>query len=111
MDRGGAETWIVNVMRQIDRELFQFDFLVEGTMPGALDDEIRALGGRIFPVGSHRRPLAFVRNVRRAMKENGPYDVMHSHVHYFSGVMLTLAKSQRIPVRIAHSHNDLRRVS
>ena len=28
MDRGGAETFIMNVYRKIDRNKFQFDFVV-----------------------------------------------------------------------------------
>jgi len=36
----------------------------------------------------------------------GPYDVVHSHVHHFSGFVLKLAHSAGVPVRIAHCHND-----
>jgi len=42
----------------------------------------------------------------RIIREYGPYDVIHSHVHHFSGYVLKIAKSVSIPVRIAHSHND-----
>src|SRR5690606_13967201 len=35
----------------------------------------------------------------------GPYDVIHSHVLYFSGYVLKIAKKHDIPVRIAHSHS------
>src|SRR5262249_44335060 len=36
------------------------------------------------------------------------YDVVHSHVHHYSAVVLACAAALRIPVRIAHSHNDTR---
>jgi glycosyltransferase involved in cell wall biosynthesis len=37
--------------------------------------------------------------------EFGPYDVIHSAVHHFSGYVLRLASQCNIPGRIAHSHN------
>ena len=34
LDRGGAETFVMNVYRQIDRTKVQFDFLVHGNKVG-----------------------------------------------------------------------------
>ncbi len=48
MDRGGAETLIMNLYRQIDRSRIQFDFAVHSMDEGHYDQEIRQLGGRIF---------------------------------------------------------------
>jgi glycosyltransferase involved in cell wall biosynthesis len=107
MDRGGAETWIVNVLRHIDRERFQFDFLLESDRPGAYDAEIRALGGRLHHAGSPRNLVRFATAFRRIVREHGPYDVIHSHVHHSSGIMLALAAWQGIPARIAHSHSNI----
>jgi glycosyltransferase involved in cell wall biosynthesis len=42
------------------------------------------------------------------VKENGPYDILHSHLHHFSGFVCLLGKRSGIPMRIAHSHNDTR---
>ena len=48
MDAGGMETFVMNVYRTIDREKVQFDFLYHYDKPCFFDDEIRALGGRIY---------------------------------------------------------------
>lgn len=45
MDRGGAETMIMNYYRNIDRSKIQFDFLVHTEKKGDYDDEIIYLGG------------------------------------------------------------------
>jgi len=45
----------------------------------------------------------FSRRFQHILRE-GKYDVVHSHVHFFSGNVLRCAKAQNIPVRIAHSH-------
>ncbi len=111
MNRGGVETWLMHVLRHIDRERFQMDFLVHTTEPAAYDDEIRALGARVIPCCAPQRPLAYGRAFRRALRDHGPYDVVHSHVHHFSGYVLALARSAGIAGRIAHSHNDTRMVN
>ena len=50
MDRGGAETMVMNLYRAMDRSSIQFDFLVHEQRDGDYDAEIRELGGRFFRV-------------------------------------------------------------
>lgn len=106
MNRGGIETWLMHVLRHIDRDRFQIDFLVHTTQPCAYDDEIRTLGSKIIPCLDPSRPWSYAHNFKQILREHGPYDIVHSHVHHFSGYVLRLAKQANVPVRIAHSHND-----
>lgn len=107
MVRGGIETWLMHILRHIDRDRFHMDFLVHRTDPCAYDDEIRSLGSRIIPCTLDRwRPWAYAANFSRILREYGPYDVVHSHVHHFSGYVLRIAKQAGVPLCIAHSHND-----
>jgi glycosyltransferase involved in cell wall biosynthesis len=108
LDRGGAETWLVQVLRHIDREKYQMDFLVHTTDPGAYDEEVKALGARIVPCLHPSKPALYARNFFSILKEYGPYDVVHSHVHHYSGYVLMLAALAGIRARVAHSHNDTR---
>lgn len=110
MNRGGVETWLMHVLRHIDRERFRMDFLVHTTQPCAYDDEILALGSRIIPCPHPRRPLSYARRLKRILRERGPYDVIHSHVHHYSGWVLRAARQAGVPVRIAHSHSDTYRL-
>ena len=48
MNRGGAETMVMNYYRNIDRSKVQYDFMVHRQERGAYDDEIEALGGKIY---------------------------------------------------------------
>lgn len=104
MGRGGIETMLMNYYRRMDREKIQFDFLVHRDFRADFDDEIEALGGRIYRVpamnpasGSYRKALAdFFRT--------HPYRVVHCHLNYMSGVVLAAAKQADVPVRIAHAH-------
>ena len=106
MNRGGVETWLMNVLRNIDRTQFHMDFLVHTQKPGAFDDEIRTLGSDVIPCLDPSRPWAYARQFRVALQRRAPYDVVHSHVHHYSGFVLRLAHWQGVPVRIAHSHSD-----
>jgi glycosyltransferase involved in cell wall biosynthesis len=106
LNRAGAETWLMNVLRHIDRERFRLDFLVHTTEAGAYDPDVRALGGRIFPCLGTRQPLAYARALRTILKSEGPFDVVHSHVHAYSGLVLRAAHQVGVPQRIAHSHCD-----
>jgi len=106
MNRGGIETWLMHVLRHIDRDRFQMDFLVHTAEPCAYDDEVYAIGSKIIHCLNLSQPWIYAANFRRILHECGPYDIVHSHVHHFSGYVLYLAKQAGIPVRIAHSHND-----
>ena len=106
MNRGGAETLIMSIFRNIDRDHFQFDFAVETNQPCHYDDEIICMDGQIIP---HPHPKKGLRDYGRALKKTlqnyGPYDVIHSHVYQLSGYVLSIANKSSVPIRIAHSHN------
>jgi|JFJP01.1.fsa_nt_gi Glycosyltransferase len=106
MNRGGIETWLMHVLRHIDRDRFQMDFLVHTEKPCPYDDEVRDLGSKIIPCLEPAKPWLYARNFKQILREKGPYDIVHSHVHHFSGYVLWLAEQAGIPVRIAHSHSD-----
>ncbi len=105
MDRGGTETWLMNVLHHIDRARISMDFLVHTTQPRAFDDEIRSLGSKIIPCLHPYRPRLYAQNLTRILKKDGPYDVIHSHVHQFSGFVMRLAERAGVPLRISHSHS------
>ncbi len=106
LDRGGVETWLLHVLRHMDRQAFHMDFLVHQAGPGAYDDEVRTLGSRIYPCSQPHRPRQYARKFKAILREHGPFDIVHSHVHHYSGYVLRLAHEAGVPMQIAHSHND-----
>jgi glycosyltransferase involved in cell wall biosynthesis len=96
----------MHVLRNIDRRAFRMDFVVHTTQPGAYDAEVLALGSSVIPCLHPRRPWDYARSFKRILRERGPYDVVHSHVHDYSGYVLRLARRSGVPVRVAHSHLD-----
>ena len=107
LQRGGIETWLLHVLRTLDRQQIQADFLVHTDTPGAYDAAFKALGCRIWTCPIDRtRPWRYARQFKQILRQGGPYDIVHSHVHHFSGFTLWLTQQVQVPVRIAHSHND-----
>ena len=106
MNRGGVETWLMRLLRIMDRESWQMDFLVGDPVHASFDDEIKQRGSKILYCPLVRNPLLYSFRLFQTLKTNGPYDVIHSHVHHFSGALLLVAWFLGIPVRIAHSHCD-----
>jgi glycosyltransferase involved in cell wall biosynthesis len=106
MNRAGAETWLMHVLRNIDRDRFRMDFMVHTERRSDYDDEIELLGSRVLVCAPPSNPVAYSRAFLRILREHGPYDAVHSHVHHFSGLVLRLARSAGVRTRIAHSHSD-----
>lgn len=48
MDKGGAETFIMKVYREMDKSKYQFDFYLMCDYKSAYEDEIKSLGGNVF---------------------------------------------------------------
>lgn len=46
MNRGGAETLVMNLYRNVDRSKVQFDFLT--CKAGVFDSEIAEMGGKVY---------------------------------------------------------------
>lgn len=107
MNRGGAETMMMNYYRKIDRTKVQFDFMVHRQEKGAYDDEIEALGGRIY-----RMCPIYPQNIIKYRKmlnvffdEHKEYKIIHSHMSELGFFVFSVAQQNGIPVRICHAHN------
>lgn len=107
MNRGGAETMIMNLYRNIDRNQIQFDFVENSLEEGAFDREILSLGGRIYHCihWNGKNHPAYVRWWKRFFKEHaGEYPIVHGHIGSTAAIYLQLAKRSGA-FTIAHSHN------
>ena len=104
MDRAGAETMLMNLYRHIDRTQVQFDFITFTPDQGDYDDEILALGGRIFPIlGNNSIERMF--KLTSFLKQYSEYHIVHAHMLLNNAFHLFAAKKAGIQHRISHSHN------
>lgn len=107
MDRAGIETMLMNYYRHMDRSRIQFDFLANKGKPGDYDEEIRAMGGRVWvsPGLSPAKYPAYMVYMKRLLAENPDIRVLHAHNEAMGFYALRGAQRAGLPVRIAHAHN------
>lgn len=106
MNRGGLETFTMNVYRALDRTKVQLDFLLHRPTKGAYDDEIEALGGRIYRI---RRQNPLDLRYWAALDEffaEHPYKAVWVQLDCMSAEPLSAAARHGAVVRVAHSHNS-----
>jgi glycosyltransferase involved in cell wall biosynthesis len=102
LNPGGVERWLLDTVRRRGESSWQFDFCLLGAGRGAWAGRFEALGCRALccPLAPRRTFIARLYTLLRRER----YDVVHSHVHCFSGVILAVARAAGVPVRVAHSH-------
>lgn len=109
MNRGGMETFIMNLYRNLDRDKVQFDFAVHTRNQGDYDREIIDMGGTIHFFPAYRKnPYAYRKAWRDFFRiHKSEYDVFHFHTNSLANVVaLEEATRAGVPVRIVHSHSS-----
>lgn len=106
MNRGGAESMIMNLYRSIDRSRVQFDFVVHTEKKCAFDEEISQLGGRIFSVPQYRgrNHSQYYKCWKAFFSDHPEYKIVHGHMRSTASIYLNIARSKGL-FTIAHSHS------
>jgi glycosyltransferase involved in cell wall biosynthesis len=102
---GGIETWLMHVFRRDRNAFVQHELLLMVEEPGVYEAEARQLGLTIHKVPHDRSWPRWFRDFHRYLKENGPFDAVHSHPSRVGGAILATAALAGIPIRIAHQHD------
>lgn len=106
LDRGGAETMIMNLYRCMDRSRIQFDFVIHTLDKCDYTEEIEGLGGKIYsmkPFGVSTAGI-YCRQWREFFKKHKEYRIIHGHMRSTAALYLKEAKRAGL-ITIAHSHN------
>jgi glycosyltransferase involved in cell wall biosynthesis len=98
LDRGGAELRTIELVERLNCTEITSDFLVLSGKSGTLDDRVRCTGGAVVKC---RLDWLFLFRLFWILRRSR-YDIVHSHVHYFSGVVLAVAWLAGVRGRIAH---------
>jgi glycosyltransferase involved in cell wall biosynthesis len=111
MGRGGIESYLLNIIRHVDRQKFQVDLLVHVVEDAdhPYIEELKSLGCRIIVCPDPRQclftPWVYIREFKGLLREYGPYDIIHSHAAPIDGAVLNLAQAAGVPIRIVTCHN------
>ncbi len=105
MDRCGAETFVMNIYRAIDRTKVQFDFLLHCSYKSDYEDEIESMGGRIYKIQPYKiyNKRAYDRELDEFFNKHPEYKIIHGHL-YNRIEYLAVAKKHGL-ITISHSHS------
>ena len=102
---GGVEAVIMNYYRHIDRSKIQFDFVIDGYNKSILDDEVLALGGKVYHVEPYKKNIfSYMKQIYRIVR-NGHYQIVHSNMNTLSVFSLFSAWLAGAQQRILHNHS------
>lgn len=104
MNRAGAESMLMNLYRVLDKNIYQFDFLYFTNEKCDFDDEILALGGKIYRITNNGFVSRF-KSTYIFLKENRNFHAIHSHTLLNNGTNLFAAYIAGYKIRISHSHS------
>lgn len=104
---GGAESRIMDLYRNINREEMQFDFLVHSAKEEHFDNEIKAMGGRVYRVPRFKiyNWLQYKKALKQFFEEHKEFRAVHGHMTSTASLYLPVAKKAGIPITIAHARS------
>jgi glycosyltransferase involved in cell wall biosynthesis len=101
--RGGLESWLLSMLREIPRDACAMDVACMGTDTGPWAHQAEALGAKVIHCPLNPAHIGFMRGLRRILRE-GEYDLVHNHLGVYSGFPVWIAKREGVPV-ITTFHN------
>lgn len=108
LNMGGAENFIMNIYRNINRNEIQFDFLVHKR--GYFENEVMELGGKVHYLEGYVTDVGIKRYkkllVNFFQSEVGmEYKIVHVHVNQTSGLIIPIIKKTSGAICFSHCHD------
>lgn len=109
---GGAETVAMNLFRYINKDKYEFHYIVFGDKIGSCEAEMINIGAKIFRVNPpSSNYFVYCMQLDQIIKENGPYEIVHSHTLFNSGFVMKIAAKNGVKCRVTHSHTTQNKVN
>lgn len=107
MDTGGAETFLMKLYRNIDRDKIQMDFCINDKKTGLYESEILDMGGKIYRIPSKSENVKeFRKQLFNIVKQNGYKYVLRVTSNAMGFMDLKIAKKAGATVCAARSSNS-----
>lgn len=105
-NKGGKETYIINVFKMIDKSKFNFTFIAYDDEI-AYEDYIRETGAEVVHLPSRDKGLFQFRKALDDLFNKRHFDVVWAHKTTLSSCeFLEIAKKHKVKLRIVHSHSS-----
>ncbi|MDK9684923.1 glycosyltransferase [Pseudoalteromonas shioyasakiensis] len=105
---GGIEKWLTDVaIDNSEKKRFDLTFLLQSKDFGFFEEQVQNTSVNVKKMDLRRSFIKYLYDLFLEFR-NGKYDVVHSHVHHFSGIVMLVAFLAGVKIRVAQSHNDKR---
>lgn len=103
---GGSQSMIINIYKAIDREIIQFDFVIDHAGYLHYKEMLENMGAKIYVMPSFMgyNFLEIKRAWDTFFTEHPEYRVLHTHVRSYASIFLPIAKKHGVKT-IIHSHS------
>lgn len=106
LNRGGAESRVMDLYRNMDRTKVQFDFMQHTTRVCDFQPEIEQLGGKVYHVPPFRfwNYFSYCKAWKEFIKKHPEIRIVHGHMTSTASIYLPIAHKKGV-FTIAHSRN------
>lgn len=104
---GGAESRIMDIYRDLNKEKVQFDFIIHSHQEGYFAEEIRKMGGHIYQWPKFRifNYCTYQKEIHDFFNIHSDYKAVHGHMTSTASIYLKIAKKCGVPITIAHARS------
>lgn len=106
LNRGGAESRVMDLYRNVDRTKVQFDFMQHTTRVCDFQPEIEQSGGKVYHVPPFRfwNYFSYCRAWKQFIREHPEIRIVHGHMTSTASIYLPIVHKKGV-FTIAHSRN------
>ena len=107
LDIGGAESRIMDLYRNIDRQKVQFHFMQHTTDRCAFEAEVEALGGKVYhvPRFNVKNYVSYKMAWNNFFRNHPEIKIVHGHMTSTAAIYLPVAKKVGVELTIAHARS------
>lgn len=104
LEYGGSDIVATRLQQNLDSDKFECVYCVRHDAKGPYEYELEKTGVRIIHQPDNQ--LGLLKSIKffDTLFKKEKYDVVHSHLLFYSGIILKAAKRNGVRIRIAHSH-------
>ncbi|WP_415333596.1 glycosyltransferase, partial [Clostridium perfringens] len=108
LNSGGISTVVLNIAKALEKSEYQFDYICYENPNESIKNFLKKNKSKVFVINRLRdnNPLKYIKQIRKIIKENGPYKAIHVHTSLFIWLACYAAKKEKIHIRIGHAHGS-----
>lgn len=101
---GGFDIVATNLQKNLDKDRFECTYCVRGEEVGVLEPEVIKSGARVIHQPDHMKNYFKSYIYYKKLFRQEHFDAVHSHLMFYSGIVMRAAYKAGVKKRIPHSH-------